>query len=44
MGTVHGQIKFTEQGEVLSFKYGNVETAAYELGMGVSGLMKASRS
>jgi phosphoenolpyruvate carboxylase len=44
MGTVHGQIKFTEQGEVLSFKYGNIETAAYELGMGVSGLMKASRS
>jgi phosphoenolpyruvate carboxylase len=43
-GTVHGQIKFTEQGEVLSFKYGNIETAAYELGMGVSGLMKASRS
>jgi len=44
MGTVQGQIKFTEQGEVLSFKYGNIETAAYELGMGVSGLMKASRS
>jgi phosphoenolpyruvate carboxylase len=42
-GTVHGQIKFTEQGEVLSYKYGNVETAAYELGMGVSGLMMASR-
>ncbi|WP_297808311.1 phosphoenolpyruvate carboxylase [uncultured Methylophaga sp.] len=44
MGTVQGQIKFTEQGEVLSFKYGNIETAAYELGMGVSGLIKASRS
>jgi len=43
-GTVHGQIKFTEQGEVLSYKYGNVETAAYELGMGVSGLMMASRN
>jgi phosphoenolpyruvate carboxylase len=43
-GTVHGQIKFTEQGEVLSHKYGNIETAAYELGMGVSGLMKASRA
>lgn len=42
-GTVHGQIKFTEQGEVLSFKYGNIETAAYELGMGVSALIKASR-
>ncbi|HEC73514.1 MAG TPA: phosphoenolpyruvate carboxylase [Methylophaga aminisulfidivorans] len=44
MGTVQGQIKFTEQGEVLSFKYGNTETAAYELGMGVSGLLKASKS
>ncbi|MCX4188704.1 phosphoenolpyruvate carboxylase [Methylophaga sp. OBS3] len=43
-GTVQGQIKFTEQGEVLSFKYGNTETAAYELGMGVSALIKASRS
>jgi phosphoenolpyruvate carboxylase len=42
-GTVHGQIKFTEQGEVLSYKYGNEETAVYELTMGVSGLMKASR-
>lgn len=42
-GTVQGQIKFTEQGEVLSFKYGNMETAAYELGMGVSALLKASR-
>ncbi len=43
-GTVQGQIKFTEQGEVLSFKYGNTETATYELGMGVSALIKASRS
>ena len=43
-GTVHGQIKFTEQGEVLSYKYSNQETAIYELTMGVSGLMKASRS
>jgi len=42
--TVHGQIKFTEQGEVLSYKYSNHETAIYELTMGVSGLMKASRS
>lgn len=41
-GTVHGQIKFTEQGEVLSFKYSNVETAIYELTMGSTGLMKAS--
>ncbi|MDH5484721.1 MAG: phosphoenolpyruvate carboxylase [Gammaproteobacteria bacterium] len=43
-GTVHGQIKFTEQGEVLSFKYSNPETAIYELTMGISGLMMASRS
>jgi phosphoenolpyruvate carboxylase len=43
-GTVHGQIKFTEQGEVLSYKYSNIETAIYELTMGVSGLMMASRS
>ncbi len=41
-GTVSGQIKFTEQGEVLSYKYSNSETAAYELTMGVTGLMKAS--
>ena len=42
-GTVHGQIKFTEQGEVLSNKYSNAETAVYELTMGISGLMLASR-
>ncbi|MHB8453612.1 MAG: phosphoenolpyruvate carboxylase [Acidiferrobacterales bacterium] len=43
-GTVHGHIKFTEQGEVLYYKYSNAETAAYELTMGVTGLMKASIS
>ncbi|HHM04655.1 MAG TPA: phosphoenolpyruvate carboxylase [Gammaproteobacteria bacterium] len=43
-GTVLGQIKFTEQGEVLSYKYSNQETAVYELTMGVSGLMEASRA
>jgi len=42
--TVQGRIKFTEQGEVLSYKYSNVETAIYELGMGATGLMLASRS
>lgn len=42
-GTVRGQIKFTEQGEVLSFKYSNAETAMYELSMGITGLMKASK-
>lgn len=41
-GTVHGQIKFTEQGEVLSSRYSNIETAVYELSMGMSGLIKAS--
>ncbi|HEB58490.1 MAG TPA: phosphoenolpyruvate carboxylase [Gammaproteobacteria bacterium] len=41
-GTVEGEIKFTEQGEVLSYKYSNAETATYELSMGVTGLMKAS--
>jgi phosphoenolpyruvate carboxylase len=42
-GTVHGQIKFTEQGEVLSNKYSNIETAVYELSVGVTGLLKASQ-
>ena len=42
--TVHGQIKFTEQGEVLSNKYSNIETAVYELGVGITGLLKASQS
>jgi phosphoenolpyruvate carboxylase len=42
-GTVNGDIKFTEQGEVLSAKYSNPETAVYELTMGVTGLLKASR-
>lgn len=41
-GTVHGQIKFTEQGEVLRYKYSNPETATYELSMGLTGLLKAS--
>jgi phosphoenolpyruvate carboxylase len=41
-GTVHGQIKFTEQGEVLRYKYSNTETAVYELSMGLTGLLKAS--
>ncbi len=41
-GTVHGQIKITEQGEVLTYRYANTETAAYEISMGVTGLIKAS--
>ena len=43
-GTVHGEIKFTEQGEVLSYKYSNKQTAVYELTMGITGLLKASRN
>jgi phosphoenolpyruvate carboxylase len=43
-GTVLGEIKITEQGEVLSYKYSNCETAIYELGMGLTGLMRASMS
>ncbi|RMD79236.1 MAG: phosphoenolpyruvate carboxylase [Gammaproteobacteria bacterium] len=42
-GTVQGGIKFTEQGEVLSYKYSNPETAVYELTMGATGLILASR-
>ncbi|MBI5164872.1 MAG: phosphoenolpyruvate carboxylase, partial [Magnetospirillum sp.] len=40
---LHGQIKFTEQGEVLSAKYANPDTSVYELTMGMTGLVKASR-
>lgn len=43
-GTVHGQIKFTEQGEVLRYKYSNVETAVYELIVGLTALIKASHN
>ncbi|MGZ8153539.1 MAG: phosphoenolpyruvate carboxylase, partial [Methylovulum sp.] len=43
-GTVGGQIKFTEQGEILFYRYNNMETAIYELTMGVTGLLKASVS
>lgn len=42
--TVRGKIKFTEQGEVLFYRYNNMETAIYELTMGVTGLLKASVS
>lgn len=42
-GTVCGAIKLTEQGEVLSYKYSNLETAVYELTMGATGLIVASR-
>ena len=42
-GTVRGQIKFTEQGEVLTYKYSNHEPAVYELTMGATGLLIASQ-
>ncbi len=34
----------TEQGEVLSYKYSNQETAVYELTVGLTGLLKASQN
>lgn len=43
-GTVSGQIKFTEQGEMLYYRYSNPETATYEIGMGTTALIKASCS
>ena len=43
-GTLHGQIKFTEQGEVLYAKYANPDTAVFELTMGITGALKASSS
>jgi phosphoenolpyruvate carboxylase len=42
--TVYGEIKFTEQGEVLSSKYSNTETSVYELTMGTTGLLLASEN
>jgi phosphoenolpyruvate carboxylase len=41
-GTVRGELKLTEQGEVLFYKYNNMETAVYELTLGATGLLKAS--
>ncbi|MCM0019174.1 MAG: phosphoenolpyruvate carboxylase, partial [Tagaea sp.] len=38
----NGRLKFTEQGEVLSFKYSNRDTAAYELTVALTGLLKKS--
>ncbi|MBI3775249.1 MAG: phosphoenolpyruvate carboxylase [Gammaproteobacteria bacterium] len=40
--TVRGTLKLTEQGEVLFYKYNNMETAVYELTLGLTGLLKAS--
>ncbi|UJF25409.1 phosphoenolpyruvate carboxylase [Suttonella sp. R2A3] len=41
-GTLQGEIKFTEQGEVLYAKYANSDTAVFELTMGITGALKAS--
>lgn len=40
--TVRGTLKLTEQGEVLFYKYNNMETAVYELTLSLTGLIKAS--
>ncbi len=42
-GTVNGQIKITEQGEVLSLKYNNSQTAVYELSTAIAGLLWSSQ-
>ncbi|MBC6413938.1 MAG: phosphoenolpyruvate carboxylase [Chromatiales bacterium] len=42
-GTVNGQIKITEQGEVLSYKYSKREAAVYHLSTAIAGLIKASQ-
>eukprot|EP00899_Mesostigma_viride_P004773 jgi/Mesvir1/14297/Mv09723-RA.1 len=41
-GSIGNTIKFTEQGEVITARYGNVETAVYELSIGLTALMKSS--
>ena len=43
-GTLHGEIKVTEQGEVLYAKYANADTAVFELTMGITGTLKACSS
>lgn len=40
--TVCGEIKITEQGEVVAFKYGYPETAVYELTIGTTALLQAT--
>lgn len=43
-GTLRGEIKFTEQGEVLYYKYSHSESAVFELSMGLTGLLKSNIS
>jgi len=40
--TVSGEIKITEQGEVVAFKYSYPETAVYELTIGTTALLQAT--
>ena len=37
--TVDGRIKFTEQGEMIFYRYNNPETAVYELTVGMTGVL-----
>ena len=41
-GTVNGSIRFTEQGEMMTYRYGNLETAVSEITMGMSAVIKNS--
>ena len=41
-GTVNGDIKITEQGEVISSKYANLGTAEYNLNLLIAGVMEAT--
>ena len=41
-GTVKGSIRFTEQGEMMTYRYGNLETAVSEITMGMSAVIKNS--
>jgi len=38
----NGRLKYTEQGEVLSYKYSNRPTAVYELSTALAGLLRAT--
>ncbi len=38
----NGRVKYTEQGEVLSYKYSNRPTAAYELSAALAGLLRST--
>ena len=42
--TVRGEIKITEQGESIAFKYGYPQIAAYELSSGSTALLKATQA